>query len=382
MNEHHRVSLSRREFLRSTIGATTASLFSMRSYGAHALSANPRQKVVIVTFGGGARDDETFSVDGQQYIPHLLNTLAPQSCFFTQVINRGILGHYVATASIATGAYETFDNFVAQPPEHPTIFEYFRRDLRRPAEDAWVIAPGDLFAQMGSSRSRRYGPDAGAEVILPKHLLASVLGDAGGSQLDSYPELLRDTYEMPAAAATYGADAEQMHQIIQRMKLDPAQLRAQAATLASPDELSVYMAKHVMRTFAPSLLFLTLHDIDIAHSGAYSLYLEGIQRTDRLCAELWSEIESNPEYKGKTTLLIMPDFGRDGDSDPGGNGFQHHRTGSASARTTWMMALGSGIRQKSIVHRPIESIDLAPAVAGLFGVDARQAQGKPIPELG
>lgn len=382
MNEHHRVSLSRREFLRSTIGATTASLFSMRSYGAHALSANPREKVVIVTFGGGARDDETFSVDGQQYIPHLLNTLAPQSCFFTQVINRGILGHYVATASIATGAYETFDNFVAQPPEHPTIFEYFRRDLRRPAEDAWVIAPGDLFAQMGSSRSRRYGPDAGAEVILPKHLLASVLGDAGGSQLDSYPELLRDTYEMPAAAATYGADAEQMHQIIQRMKLDPAQLRAQAATLASPDELSVYMAKHVMRTFAPSLLFLTLHDIDIAHSGAYSLYLEGIQRTDRLCAELWSEIESNPEYKGKTTLLIMPDFGRDGDSDPGGNGFQHHRTGSASARTTWMMALGSGIRQKSIVHRPIESIDLAPAVAGLFGVDARQAQGKPIPELG
>lgn len=382
MNEHHRVSLSRREFLRSTIGATTASLFSMRSYGARALSANPRQKVVIVTFGGGARDDETFSVDGQQYIPHLLNTLAPQSCFFTQVINRGILGHYVATASIATGAYETFDNFVAQPPEHPTIFEYFRRDLRRPAEDAWVIAPGDLFAQMGSSRSRRYGPDAGAEVILPKHLLASVLGDAGGSQLDSYPELLRDTYEMPAAAATYGADAEQMHQIIQRMKLDPAQLRAQAATLASPDELSVYMAKHVMRTFAPSLLFLTLHDIDIAHSGAYSLYLEGIQRTDRLCAELWSEIESNPEYKGKTTLLIMPDFGRDGDSDPGGNGFQHHRTGSASARTTWMMALGSGIRQKSIVHRPIESIDLAPAVAGLFGVDARQAQGKPIPELG
>lgn len=40
-----------------------------------------------------------------------------------------------------------------------------------------------------------------------------------------------------------------------------------------------------MRQFAPSWLWITLHDMDIAHSGAYSLYLEGIQRSDRLCAE-------------------------------------------------------------------------------------------------
>lgn len=128
MNEHLHLSRSRREFLRSTIGATASLCFS-RPLRAIAPSGNGRQKAIIITFGGGARDDETFSIDGQQYIPNLLNTLAPQSCFFTQVINRGILGHYVAIASIATGAYETFDNFVAQPPAHPTIFEYFRKDL-------------------------------------------------------------------------------------------------------------------------------------------------------------------------------------------------------------------------------------------------------------
>lgn len=383
MNDSFHVSLSRREFMRAAVGATTSSLIGIRSYAAHPLKVNPKQKVIVITFGGGARDDETFSLDGQQYIPHLLNTLAPQSCFFTQVINRGILGHYVATASIATGAYETFDNFVAQPPVHPTIFEYYRRDLRRPIEDAWVIAPGSLFAQMGSSRSRRYGPDAGAEVILPKRLLAAVLGDTRGLQLDSYPSILRDSYEMPDAADVPSANAERqnMEALLARMKLDPSQLRSRAATFVSPDELSVYMTKHVMRTFAPSLLFLTLHDIDIAHSGAYSLYLEGIRRTDRLCADLWNEIQQNPEYKDKTTVLILPDFGRDGDSDSGGNGFQHHRTGSPSARTTWMMALGPGVREKTIVHRPIESIDVAPTVAGLFGLDARLAQGKPIPEL-
>ena len=65
------------------------------------------RKAVVVTFGGGARDDETFMPDGQENIPHLLNELLPQGTFFTQVVNSGILGHYVATASIVTGVYET-----------------------------------------------------------------------------------------------------------------------------------------------------------------------------------------------------------------------------------------------------------------------------------
>ena len=333
MNEFHRVSVSRRDFLRDAIGAAAAvTMFCMRS--AHALPslAASSQKVVVITFGGGARDDETFSVDGQQYIPHLLNTLAPQSCFFTQVINRGILGHYVATASIATGSYETFDNFVAQPPAHPTIFEYFRKDLRRPREDAWVVAPGNLFAQMGWSRDRRFGPDAGAEMVVPKQLLAHALGAAGIAELDSYPALLRDNYEMiPTAPAVSAGDADSAERLTARLHVDAATLRAAAANLGSPDELSVFVTRHIMGQFAPSLIFLTLHDIDIAHSGAYSLYIEGIRRTDRLCAEVWNEIQTNPEYKDRTSLFILPDFGRDGDTDSGGCGFQHHRTGSPSA---------------------------------------------------
>ncbi|HTV05372.1 MAG TPA: hypothetical protein VME86_08385 [Acidobacteriaceae bacterium] len=383
MNEFHRVSVSRRDFLRDAIGAAAAvTMFCMRS--AHALPslAASSQKVVVITFGGGARDDETFSVDGQQYIPHLLNTLAPQSCFFTQVINRGILGHYVATASIATGSYETFDNFVAQPPAHPTIFEYFRKDLRRPREDAWVVAPGNLFAQMGWSRDRRFGPDAGAEMVVPKQLLAHALGAAGIAELDSYPALLRDNYEMiPTAPAVSAGDADSAERLTARLHVDAATLRAAAANLGSPDELSVFVTRHIMGQFAPSLIFLTLHDIDIAHSGAYSLYIEGIRRTDRLCAEVWNEIQTNPEYKDRTSLFILPDFGRDGDTDSGGCGFQHHRTGSPSARTTWMMALGPAIRQRTVVDRPIESIDLASAIGGVLHFDPSYAQGKTIPEL-
>ena len=136
-----------------------------------------------------------------------------------------------------------------------------------------------------------------------------------------------------------------------------------------------------MRQVAPSLLWITMHDIDIAHAGAYSLYIDGIRRTDRLCAEIWQAIQTEPEYAGNTTMFILPDFGRDSDDDSGGNGFQHHRTGDALSRTTWMMALGAGVRQGVVFDRAMESTDLVPTLGSMLGFSASLAQGKPIQEL-
>src|ERR1700750_2404899 len=121
-----------------------------------------------------------------------------------------------------------------------------------------------------------------------------------------------------------------------------------------------------MRKLAPSLIWITLHDIDVAHSGAFSLYVDAIRRSDYLCAEFWRNIQANPEYAGRTAMFILPDFGRDSDFSPGGNGFQHHRTGDAVSRTTWMLALGRGIRPNSVGDRPIQSIDLVPTIGAVL----------------
>ena len=335
------------------------------------------QKVVVVTFGGGARDEETFAAEGQENIPHILAELIPQATFFTQVINHGILGHYVATASLATGAYETLNNFALTPPENPTVFEYFRRDLKRPAQDAWVVAPSNGFNRLGSSERRGYGPSFGAEVILPKQLLTAAM--ASTTQMD-YEHLLRDNYESPTAFSVK-INQEELHRTAEMLKLSLADFRAHAKSLTSPDELSVFIARRLMQQLSPRLLWITLHDIDIAHSGAYSLYLDGIRRSDRLCAELWRAIETDPEYKGRTTMFILPDFGRDSDTDPGGNGFQHHRTGDALSRTTWMMVLGPGIRQNAVVDRPVDSLDLVPTLGAMMGFSPTYAKGSPLREV-
>ena len=371
------IAANRREFLRLAIGAAAAgqrTVFGQtRSPGRHR-----DRKTVVVTFGGGARDDETFIPDGQENIPHLLNDLLPRATFFSQVVNRGILGHYVATASLATGVYETFNNFAAVSPDNPTVFEYYRKDLSRPVTDAWVIAPSNGFNRIGESGHSSYGKGLGAGVILPKRLLAAALKSDEGY---NYEHLLRDNYESPLIAPELAGNDPQLHRMAEMMKMSVSDFATHARSLASPDELSVYVAKQLMHQMAPGLMWITLHDIDIAHSGAFSLYVEGIRRADRLCAEIWQTIEREPEYAGKTTLYILPDFGRDADTDPGGNGFQHHRTGDALSRTTWMIAMGPGIRENVVVDRAVDSLDLIPTLGARLGFSARFARGTPLAEL-
>jgi hypothetical protein len=372
-----RLGWSRREFLRTTAGAAAGCALLGANSRALAAGALKKRKIVVVTFGGGARDQETFAPEGQENIPHLMREFIPQASFFTQVVNQGILGHYVATASLATGVYETINNFASLPPQSPTVFEYFRKDLNRPAFDAWVVAPSNGFNRIGESSHRSYGPGLGASVILPKHLLTAAM--SGGSS--GFDHLLRDNYETPYYAPELGGREFELRQLENILKLSVDDFKAHALTLASPDELSVYIARQLMRQVAPSLLWITMHDIDIAHAGTYSLYVEGIRRTDRLCSDLWKAIQSEPEYAGKSTLFVLPDFGRDSDDDSGGNGFQHHRTGDALSRTTWMLALGAGVREGLVFDRRVESTDLVPTLGAMMGFSPSYTQGKQISEL-
>lgn len=373
----HLLARSRREFLRDAAGLALGSALLGSKYSVAATSTSKKRKIVVITFGGGARDQETFAPEGQENIPHLMREFIPQASFFTQVVNRGILGHYVATASLATGVYETINNFASLPPENPTVFEYFRKDLKRPSSDAWVVAPSNGFNRIGESTHRSYGPGFGARVILPKHLLTAAM--AGRSA--DYEHLLRDNYETPYYTPELGGREFELQQLEMILKLSADDFKSHARTLSSPDELSVYIARQLMHQLAPSLLWITMHDIDVAHAGAYSLYIEGIRRTDRLCSELWKAIQSEPEYAGKTTLLILPDFGRDSDDDSGGNGFQHHRTGDALSRTTWLLALGPNVREGMVFDRAIDSTDLVPTLGAMLGFSPSVAQGKQIAEL-
>ncbi len=76
-----RRSLDRRKFLRGVAAVSAAGAVSgFRPL--RAMEAVPRRpKVVVVTFGGGARDEETFAPEGQENIPRIIGKLIPQRTF-------------------------------------------------------------------------------------------------------------------------------------------------------------------------------------------------------------------------------------------------------------------------------------------------------------
>ena len=65
-------AVTRRDFLRS-VAMTGAASQLLGFSPLHAAAMPQGQKTVVVTFGGGARDEETFAPEGQENIPHLLN---------------------------------------------------------------------------------------------------------------------------------------------------------------------------------------------------------------------------------------------------------------------------------------------------------------------
>ena len=367
---------TRREFLRGAAGLAVGSTL-LKSSWARAVAPRSKKKVVVVTFGGGARDQETFAPEGQENIPHLMRELIPQSTFFTQVVNHGILGHYVATASLATGVYETFNNFAAVPPPSPTVFEYFRKDLKRPASDAWVVAPSNGFNRIGESSHRSYGPGLGARVILPKRLLSA----ATAGRNDDYQRLLRDNYETPLFAPELAGSEFELQQLEMILKLSVDDFRKHAQTLSSPRRA---FGIHCSPTDAAGCAqFVVDHDARHRYRPCGSIF--ALHRGDSAhrptLLDLWKTIQSEPEYAGNTTLFILPDFGRDADEDAGGNGFQHHRTGDALSRTTWMLVAGPGVREGVVFDRAVDSTDLVPTLGSIMGFVPSLAQGKPIAEL-
>jgi hypothetical protein len=134
-----------------------------------------------------------------------------------------------------------------------------------------------------------------------------------------------------------------------------------------------------MREFAPRLLLVNFWDMDVAHWGSYSLYLNAITRTDRLTGMLWDEVQSNPKYKDRTTMLVLPELGRDGDQNTA-NGFLNHRSGDPSCRNMWLLAMGAGV-PRGETERPVHHVDVAATAADLLGVKAGGLAGSPMREL-
>jgi hypothetical protein len=385
------VDSSKRTFLRAA-GLLVAGMMLPRAYGDQQITATSGsgQKIIVVIVGG-MRRAETFSPEGLENIPHLITDLFPMSLFYPHTRNEGVTAHFNAISSILTGNWQRVDDWGKLAPTTPTLFEQFRKGQKIDRSDTWVVASNKaLTSLIGASSASEFGPAYGANVVFPKQLMLTAVADAlRGGRTANLAD--RSKVEAELESAMEGSNYEGLGWNVfdASERLDPRARTTIEAAIAgfvhsggptSGDELTFFMTREVMRKFSPRVLVVALSDVEAAHFGSYAMHLSGIKTADRLAWQLWQEVEANPDYKGRTTMLILPEFGRDPDGSST-NGFFNHRANDDSTRDTWMMALGAGIDKPQVIERPIRHVDVCPTLAGLLGCRPIESQGAKLSEF-
>jgi len=383
---------SRRDFLRAAatllVGLNLPQT-SLAGGGQHGAGGSGQRAVVVIF--GGARRAETFSPEGLANIPHLSRDLLPQALFYPEARNEGVTAHFNAISSILTGNWQRVDDCGKIAPTTPTLFEHFRKRLGAAQSDTWVVASNKaLTSLIGASSAADYGPLYGANVVFPKQLMVAAVASAlraGRSRNMADHAKIEAELESMLEAGNYEGLGWTVFDAADRLDPRVRDTIAEAITTfvrdggpTSGDELTFLVSREVMRKFSPRLLVVIFSDVEVAHFGSYALHVAGIRTGDRLAYQLWQEIEANAEYKGKTTMVVLPEFGRDPDGSTT-NGFFNHRGDTDSTRSTWMMALGTAVDKPRIVERPIRHVDLCTTLSGLLGCPPMESQGARLTEM-
>ena len=385
------VDQSKRTFLRAS-GLLVAGMmlpFARADEATRAVAGSGHKIIVVIV--GGVRRAETFSREGLENIPHLAMELLPRALFYSHARNEGVTAHFNAISSILTGNWQRVDDWGKLAPTTPTLFEQLRKGQQVDRSDTWIVASNKaLTSRIGASSDKDFGPAYGANVVFPKQLMLMAVADAlrGGRTANMAD---RSKVEAELQSAMEGSNYEGLGWNVfdAADRLDPrVQSSIQAAIAGfvhgggptSGDELTFFMTREVMRKFAPRVLAVALSDVEAAHFGSYALHLSGIRTADRLAYQLWQEVEANPDYRDKTTMVILPEFGRDPDGSST-NGFFNHRANDESTRDTWMMVLGAAVDKPQVVERPIQHVDVCPTLAGLLGCRPAEMQGTRLHEF-
>ncbi len=161
------------------------------------------------------------------------------------------------------------------------------------------------------------------------------------------------------------------------------EMKAESARLWSDesfDPLPFHTAIEYVKAKKPRVLFIGLGETDDwAHAGSYPEYLISAHLGDSYLRQLWDLVQSMPEYRDKTTLIVLPDHGRGEGAD-----WTTHGQKIPESMQTWMAFLGPdtaalGERKKGPV---VTESEIAATVAALLGEDYHTAVPKSAVAIG
>jgi hypothetical protein len=128
----------------------------------------------------------------------------------------------------------------------------------------------------------------------------------------------------------------------------------------------------VLRLFRPTLLVIRLGQADVAQKSLYD-YWEVLKQADAELARLRAEIASDPALRGKTTLIVTTDLGRDVEQNAAGG--YGRGDGSPEQTTCAVVGEGPGLRKGASLKPPRDVRDLCPTLGRLLGVPTPFCEG-------
>ena len=344
-----------------------------------------QRKLIIVLFGGGTRSSEAIDDPEHRYIPRLWDEMAPRGTLFTNMRVEGKVVHPNSAGSIMTGHWEWDDIDWSRPVAHPTVFEVYRKAHSAPDTSTWAFVYASILAKTGESLAPGYGTEVAANVVEPPTIPRTT-----AEEMD---RLMRHAASVGSPDAELEASAEAARLARTSSRIAQGGLRSDSARDFMDRQFS-YWKRHTgttshdafltdraiacMKQFAPSVMSVKFGEIDCAHYGSWSRYVDAIRRTDELTHKLWSTVQDLDEYRDRTLMLILPDHGRELDS-PGRWGFIHHSdfyTGEGAdegCRRVWMLTIGPGVAAGRQLDQPIPIT--SAATTGLEYLDLEPCPG-------
>jgi hypothetical protein len=124
----------------------------------------------------------------------------------------------------------------------------------------------------------------------------------------------------------------------EEMLLNKLQDRAKNPHGKRFDAFTFHYAFEYLKREMPRFTFISFDETDEhGHGGRYDEYLKSAYKTDQMIGELWDWLQTQEQYKDKTTLLITTDHGRG--KGARGSWKKHNRLAPGSNQI-WLAVIG------------------------------------------
>ncbi len=147
------------------------------------------------------------------------------------------------------------------------------------------------------------------------------------------------------------------------------------------DAFTYYQGMEYIKKHKPRVFYFSFGETDdLAHDKRYDQVLEAAHRTDKYLMELWRFVQTDKQYRNKTTLVITSDHGRgSGESEE----WASHRKNIEGSEFIWIAVFGPDTPNKGELSKTatVYQKDIASTIAGLFGLDFRKVAPDCGPQL-